>query len=121
MFFKNFVDTNNLPFSSYIEAIRNVGNWGGDLEVQAACELYGKKIIVYDYDSNSKKLKLRRSLHEEMQGSGNPINLIYTENHFDVLVKNPISNHNSQQYFSNFSLNSINPEPPLAKDHKTQQ
>merc|ERR1719447_37172 len=48
-FFSNYIS--DMSFSRYCQQMRTLGTWGGNIEIQAASEMYQRPIEVYAYSS----------------------------------------------------------------------
>jgi len=80
-YFMEYVDQN---FNSYLEDMAKDGVWGGNVEIQAMCEIYGRPIEIYAY-SNA---PMRSYTNENANlTSKPPIRLSYhTRSHYNSII-----------------------------------
>ena len=84
-YYFDFIDHKD-GFNAYIAELRTNGEWGGDIELQAASELYNKRVLVYSLDKDS-RMCLRKSFHEQVPGTGEPLRLLFSGSHYDAVVE----------------------------------
>jgi len=85
-YFLEYVDEN---FDTYLDRMGRNGIWGGNIEIQAMCEIYGRPIEIYAYSSEP-----MRTYTNEIANltSKPPIRLSYhTRSHYNSII-NP-ANH----------------------------
>lgn len=63
-FFESFVDE---PFDMYVARLRLVGEWGGDLEIQAMAEIYNRPIEIYAYQLTPKRIYAQHLSNEAIR------------------------------------------------------
>lgn len=102
-FFSLFVEGGMESFGEYISTKRELGCWGDDPEIQAICELYGRRAQIWAFDPSAGARKLR-TFHEVQPGSSSTvacsghdiqtINLsFYGGGHYDSLVGSNFNLH----------------------------
>ncbi len=65
---------------SYVERLRQLGEWGGEVELAAMSELYGRTIEVYRYDTQPSRTY-------RQQSAGPPLRVSYHFNsHYNSVV-----------------------------------
>jgi len=98
--FENDITKEQTTFEDYIEAIQKPSSWGGNTVLIAASELYSKQIFIYNYIKNDLYYRQIQSINENAAGLNGVMRLLYSSNHFDVIVKKTPR----LKAFNNFSL-----------------
>lgn len=85
-FFSDFVVDGPGQFDAYLDAMRRLGEWGDDPEIQAICELYDRPAEIWAYDPVLGARRLRTFLSGRSD-SRPPIRLSYFGGgHYDSVV-----------------------------------
>jgi len=80
-FFKDFITTD---FENYLDNLRKDHIWADDIVLQAISEIYTKKIQIYRKREN--EIYFSKSFHEEAANIGNPIKLLFDNEHYDSII-----------------------------------
>lgn len=67
----------DIIFNNYIKDEKKSGRWGGEIEIRACCELYGRDIEIWDYDDKNNKARIIKTFHSNRNKDKNPIKLSY--------------------------------------------
>lgn len=67
----------DIIFNNYIKDEKRIGRWGGEIEIRACCELYGRDIEIWDYDDKNNKARIIKTFHSNRNKDKNPIKLSY--------------------------------------------
>ena len=84
--FAPFVDDGEGTFGEYMLRMAAHGSWGGQHELQAACQLYGRAVVLHVYDQVSGVRQ--QTLNEQAKGGDlTAFDLSYfSGNHYDAAV-----------------------------------
>jgi hypothetical protein len=87
-YFKDFIETKSEgepkeSVADYCERMRQLGEWGGEIEIRAMCEIYGRPVEIYACDVTS-----TMPTHVYSQGRRErPIRLSYhSKSHYNAIV-----------------------------------
>ena len=80
---------NDVSYPAYVERMRHVNEWGGDLELTAFAFKFGLKIHVHHLFNATLVIQARRS--EEEVSDEKDVHLAYYGDHYDVVSRMPDS------------------------------
>ena len=80
---KEWVEYSRLPFQTYLERMRSLGEWGSHTELVAAHNLYKRNISVYAPKSGLYK-RIERMENPAFSGEGE-VHLLFSPGHYDAL------------------------------------
>ena len=93
--FAGFIDveTHYVNFKHYLDKMRSLGQWGGNLEITALSELYQRPVEVYDQQTTPRNIFSNSVNYDNNLGpiritykNGNHYNSVVSEEHGDMLI-----------------------------------